>query len=187
MTSAGPLRRDDVRVVARLSREPLDPSQAIRDVQDPVCGGIGLFTGVVRNHHQGDAVRSLEYEAWEREVEPALRQVADAVCGDHPGVRAVHLSHRVGHLQIGDLAVVVAASAPHRAEAIAATRDLIDRLKETVPVWKKEHLVDGTSRWVRCDHAETGALADGAPQDVPARPIGHGSAPDDLGTVGPSL
>lgn len=142
--------RSDPRVTVRLSTEPLDLTAAHAAVADPTSGGIGFFAGVVRNHHDGDAVTSLEYEAWEQRAEPALHDVAARVLTDCPGVRAVYLAHRLGHLEVGDVSVVVAASAPHRDEALAAARLLIDELKHTVPIWKHEHLADGTSRWPEC-------------------------------------
>lgn len=139
--------RDATRVSVHLTEDPLDVTRAVADVTDPSCGGIGVFLGVVRDHHEGAAVGSLEYEAWEEQARPALEAVAEGVLDRFGGVRAVHLSHRLGHLEIGEVSVIVAASAPHRAEAIAAAEALIDDLKRTVPIWKREQLVDGSSRW----------------------------------------
>lgn len=130
-----------------LTEEPLDVGAAYAAVAHPECGGVGLFAGVVRNHHEGDAVDGLVYEAWESRAEEALRDVARAVLEEYPDVRSVYAGHRLGPLSVGEVSVVVAASAPHRAEAIAATRSLIDRLKSTVPIWKQEELADGRSRW----------------------------------------
>lgn len=142
--------RGATRVTALLTTRPLDLAAAQADVADDTCGGIGLFAGVVRNHHEGDAVAHLEYEAWEEQAQPALEAVGHAVLEAHPSVRAVHLAHRLGRLEVGEVSVVVAASAPHRAEAIHAAHDAIDRLKASVPIWKHEHLADGTSRWPGC-------------------------------------
>lgn len=139
--------RGEPRIEIRLTDEPLDPRAAFESVNHPECGGVGLFLGVVRNHHMGEPVDHLEYEAWEEQAGPRLEAVAEEVLAEHAGVRAVHLEHRVGRLEIGEPSVVVAASAPHRHEAIAAATALIDRLKETVPIWKREHLPDGTVRW----------------------------------------
>lgn len=139
--------RGDAHVHIHLTHEPLDVAAAVADVADPQCGGIGVFLGAVRDHHEGAAVESLEYEAWEEEARPALHAVARRAVRRFEGVRAVHLSHRLGHLEIGEVSVIVAASAPHRAEAIAAAEALIDDLKATVPIWKQEHLADGSSRW----------------------------------------
>ncbi len=137
-------------VDVRLTTEPLSIDAAYAAVIDPTCGGIGLFCGVVRNHHDGDEVSHLEYEAWEEQVEPAMRAVAERVLAARPALRSVHISHRVGRLEIGDLSVIVAAAAPHRDEAIAAAQELIDDVKASVPIWKHEFLVDGTERWPGC-------------------------------------
>lgn len=139
--------RGDTRIHVHLTEEPLDVADAVAEVAHPQCGGIGVFLGAVRDHHEGAAVGSLEYEAWEEEARPALRAVAQRAVRRFEGVRAVHLSHRLGHLAVGEVSVIVAASAPHRAEAIAAAEALIDDLKRTVPIWKQEHLADGSSRW----------------------------------------
>lgn len=134
-----------------LTREPLDVARAQAAVTHPTCGGIGVFAGVVRDHHQGEAVAHLDYEAWEEEAVRAMRAVADTVLTDHPAVRAVHISHRVGRLEIGDVSVVCAASAPHRAQALAATQALIDRVKAGVPIWKRETRPDGSTTWIEGD------------------------------------
>lgn len=139
--------RAGVDVVVRLTAEPLDVAAAHTDVVHPEAGGVAIFTGVVRNHHEGDAVHHLEYEAWVEQAEAAMHEVVDEVVATHRGVRAVHVSHRVGRLEIGDVAVVCATSAPHRAEALAATTMLIDTVKQRVPVWKQETLTAGDVRW----------------------------------------
>lgn len=139
--------RADPRVTVVLNREPLDIAAATEAVSHPQCGGIGVFLGVVRDHHEGEAVDSLDYEAWEDRAVSEMRAVGEGVLERFPGVRAVHLAHRLGHLEIGEPSVIVAASAPHRAEALDACRALIDDLKASVPIWKYEHLGDGTTRW----------------------------------------
>jgi molybdopterin synthase catalytic subunit len=151
VTGAADPPRREVRVTTAITAEPLEPSAALAAVADSEAGGIGLFVGVVRDHHEGAAVSGLDYEAWEGRAEDELRRVADEVAATFPGVRAVHAVHRVGSLGIGDPSVVVAVSAPHRDEALEATRVLIDRLKDEVPIWKHEHLVDGSSRWPGTD------------------------------------
>lgn len=125
---------------------PLSTDEVLRAVEDPRAGGVVSFTGLVRDADGGRAVRELEYEAHPGAV-AALEQVAAAVATDLPvlGLAAVH---RTGLLRIGDLAVVVAASAPHRAEAFEAARRLIDDLKATVPVWKRQVFADGEEEWV---------------------------------------
>jgi molybdopterin synthase catalytic subunit len=142
--------RGEVRVVTQLTTAPLDVARAHDDVVHPEAGGIGVFTGVVRNHHDGAAVAHLDYEAWEEQAELALQGVAEDVAAAHPSVRAVHVAHRIGRLEIGDVSVVCAASAPHRDQALAAAGALIDEVKARVPIWKRETLVDGSVRWPAC-------------------------------------
>ncbi len=144
--------RDGVRVVTSITTEPIDVVGAHDDVAHPECGGIGVFTGLVRNHHDGAAVDHLEYEAWEDRAEVALREVAADVAAAHPSVRAVHVVHRIGRLEVGEVSIVCAASAPHRDQALAAAGDLIDEVKRRVPIWKRETTVDGDVRWPGCDH-----------------------------------
>lgn len=143
--------RGDVVVTALLTEDALDVAAAHRDVEHREAGGIGVFSGLVRNHHDGDPVDHLEYEAWEDRAAEALQQVARDVAAAHPAVRAVHVSHRVGRLEVGEISVLCAASAPHRGQALAAASDLIDEVKARVPIWKRETLTDGTVRWPGCD------------------------------------
>jgi molybdopterin synthase catalytic subunit len=143
----------------RVLETPLDATQAIAAVSAPDAGGIDLFLGVVRDHNDGRAVTRLEYHAYVSMAEKEMQRIADEIAAEIPGVRLSAL-HRIGSLSVGDLAVVCAASAPHRAEAFAACRALIDRIKHRVPVWKREHGPDGPY-WVgwedaRCGHGEAG-------------------------------
>jgi molybdopterin synthase catalytic subunit len=125
---------------------PLDVGDVVQRVAGPDAGGIVTFVGAVRDHSRGHDIRHLEYEAY---PDMALREM-DKICAAAserwPGAR-VAIAHRHGHLAIGDLAVVVVAAAPHRAEAFEACRFAIDTLKETVPIWKKEVATDG-EYWV---------------------------------------
>jgi molybdopterin synthase catalytic subunit len=125
---------------------PLSVDEVLAAVADPRAGGVVSFTGVVRDHDGGKPVRSLDYSAHPSAV-PALVAVMEAVAADLPalGLAAVH---RVGALAVGDVAVVVAASAAHRAEAFEAARRLIDDLKAQVPVWKHQVFADGSEEWV---------------------------------------
>ncbi len=132
---------------AELSEHPLSLELCVRDVAHSGAGGIATFLGVVRDHADGLAVSRLDYEAWTERAAPILRRVLETVAESHPGAWLA-AQHRVGSLAIGDTAVVVAASAPHRAEAFAACRAAIDLLKATVPIWKREWTPDGEARWV---------------------------------------
>ena len=115
-------------------------------VADPAAGGIALFAGAVRDSDHDRAVRGLYYSAHPSAV-AELRRVAEVIANKYPviGIAAVH---RVGDLAIGDLAVVLAVSCPHRSEAFDACRDLIDILKASVPIWKHQRFGDGTAEWV---------------------------------------
>lgn len=109
-------------------------------------GGIVTFVGAVRGESRGQRIRHLEYEAYPGMAEQAMQAICDEAAAKWPGVR-VAMAHRTGRLAVGDLAVVVSAAAPHRAEAFEACRFAIDALKERVPIWKKEVAVDG-AWWV---------------------------------------
>ena len=121
-----------------------------RAVEHPGAGGVCIFHGVVRDHADGQAVARLDYEAHESLAEKEMRRVLDSVAAEHPGVRIAAV-HRVGRLSVGDVAVCVAASAAHRDEAFAACRKAIDRIKETVPLWKKEWGPEGDAHWVNLE------------------------------------
>jgi molybdopterin synthase catalytic subunit len=124
--------------VFRISSEPLDVTECIRAVTHPGAGGIDVFIGAVRDHSNGADVTVLEYEAYASMAEKELTRIGSEVARAFPGVRASAL-HRIGRLEVGDVAVVCAASAPHRDEAFRACRMLIDELKARVPIWKREH------------------------------------------------
>jgi molybdopterin synthase catalytic subunit len=115
-------------------------------VADPAVGGIALFAGAVRDSDHDRDVTGLSYSAHPSAV-GELRRVADVIAEKFKvtGIAAVH---RIGDLAIGDLAVVVAVSSPHRAEALDACRELIDELKAAVPIWKHQRFTDGASEWV---------------------------------------
>lgn len=124
---------------------PLDVAEVCAALEDSAAGGLTLFVGRVRDHDRGAGVVGLDYSAHPTALE-RLREVCEKVAEDH-GVQVAAV-HRVGSLAIGDIAVVVAASAGHRGDAFAASRDLIDTLKATVPIWKHQRFVDGTEEWV---------------------------------------
>ena len=131
---------------ARLLDEPLSLDRTLAAVAGPDTGGVVTFTGLVRRESQGRAVDRLEYEAFREMAEKVLGGLCDEIEREMPGVR-VAVEHRVGALVVGDAAVVIAAAAPHRAEAFSACRAMIDRLKERAPIWKKEIGPDG-AEWV---------------------------------------
>jgi molybdopterin synthase catalytic subunit len=132
--------------MAEFRTEPLSVDEVRLAVADPAAGAIALFVGTVRDHDHGRAVSALSYSAHPSGADQ-LRAVAEKVAGRF-SVRALAVVHRVGDLDVGDLAVVVAAAADHRDEAFAACRALIEDLKATVPVWKQQSFPDGESEWV---------------------------------------
>lgn len=134
-----------VRLLA-LRDTPIDVAEVLAAVADPGAGGVVSFTGLVRDHDGGRGVTELEYVAHPDAAE-ALRRVAEQVAVDLP-VHALAAVHRTGLLAVGDVAVVVAASAAHRGQAFEAARRLIDDLKDQVPVWKRQVFADGGQEWV---------------------------------------
>ena len=129
---------------------PLSVDAALDAVRGPDAGGIVVFLGTVRDASRGKRVRHLEYEAYTEMAEAKMREIAARLEREHAPLRlAMH--HRIGDLAIGDIAVVVAAAAPHRDAAFAAARAAIDELKSVVPIWKKEHTDDGAV-WIE-EHA----------------------------------
>jgi molybdopterin synthase catalytic subunit len=135
-----------VKVTVLLTPEPLSLDAAFRAVLRPDCGGTALFVGTTRSPNQGRQVDELQYEAYEEVARPELERVGRDAAGRH-GLGAVYLAHRVGVVPAAEPSVIVAASAPHRAEAFAGCRELIDELKQTAPIWKKERW-EGGGRWV---------------------------------------
>ena len=132
------------------SAAPLEPERYRAELADASCGGYASFEGWVRDHNEGRRVHRLEYEAFESlAIREGERIVAEAI--ERYGVARAACVHRVGALEIGDLAVWVGVSAPHRGEAFAACRYIIDEVKHRVPIWKKEHYTDGDSGWVNCE------------------------------------
>ena len=122
---------------------PLAPDRAAAAVDHPGAGGIAIFSGVVRNETAGRAVKFLEYEAHAPMAEAKMREIGQTIRARWSGVKRVAMLHRLGRLEIGESSVLIAVSAAHRAEAFAACQYAIDTLKQTVPVWKKEHFGDG--------------------------------------------
>lgn len=130
----------------RLSASALELDEVVRAVQGPDRGGLVTFTGQVRAETRGRAVRSLTYEAYPSMAERAMAAIGQEIEERWPGSRAA-IVHRVGSLQPGETAVVIAVSAPHRAAAFEGCRHAIERLKADVPIWKKERFADG-EEWV---------------------------------------
>ncbi|MCU1353277.1 MAG: molybdopterin synthase large subunit MoaE [Acidimicrobiales bacterium] len=135
-----------------LSAGPLPLASAQEWAVVERCGAVVAFTGTARDHAEGrPGVTLLEYEAYDEQVEPILRRIADEARQRFTDLGRIALLHRVGPLQVTDAAVVVIVSAPHRDEAFAAARWCIDEVKATAPIWKREHWSGGVD-WGRCDH-----------------------------------
>lgn len=134
-----------VRLVA-IRDEALEVNEVIDALDDVASGGLTLFVGRVRDHDGGQGVTSLDYSAHPSAL-ARLREVCDRIAGDHE-VHGLAAVHRVGHLEIGDVAVIVATTASHRDAAFAASRALIDTLKSEVPIWKHQRFADGDEEWV---------------------------------------
>jgi molybdopterin converting factor subunit 1 len=140
-----------VGVLFELTRDPLDARRLEAAVSHAGAGAICTFTGIVRDNSRGRSVTHLDYEAYAEMATAQMRKIADEIAEQWPEAR-VAMAHRTGKLEIGEASVVVSVSGPHRAEAIAACKLGIDRLKESVPIWKKEHAADGTY-WIEGDEA----------------------------------
>ena len=153
------------------SSRNLDALALRRSLEDPACGGYAAFEGWVRNLNEGREVRRLEYEAFEslavREGERIIEEARSQF-----GVTNARCVHRIGDLPLGEIAVWVGVSAPHRDEAFRACRYIIDEVKHRVPIWKKEHYVDGDSGWVNCERCAA---------DATTATLGHASHPHQHG------
>lgn len=139
--------QDDSRVVIAEVRDvPLSLDEMVAAVQRARAGAIATFIGIVRDHDEGQQVRTLDYSAHPSATR-VMREIADELAA-RDDVLAIAAVHRVGHLQVGDLAVVVAVSAAHRGCAIEVCHELIDTIKVRVPIWKQQTFADGSGEWV---------------------------------------
>jgi molybdopterin synthase catalytic subunit len=141
-----PAPAEEPAVDVALTRTALDLPALIARVGDPRAGAVLLFCGTVRAHSRGRDVEFLEYEAYERMALDEMRRIADEAARRWPVLRLA-AAHRLGHLEIGEVSIAIAVSAPHRADAFAAARYVIDTLKQAVPIWKKEVWADG-EEWI---------------------------------------
>jgi molybdopterin synthase catalytic subunit len=135
-------------MIVSVTDVPLDLAAHERAVAHPSAGAVVSFAGVVRDHDRGRTVTLLEYEAHPG-AEAVLKEVAELIAAD-PEVHRVAVSHRVGVLNIGDVALAAAVATAHRAAAFAACARLVDEVKARLPVWKRQVFADGTDEWVNC-------------------------------------
>lgn len=126
--------------------EPIDYTALTEQVRSHDCGAVVLFMGTVREMTQGKQTVALDYEAYPEMAYKTLQQLIDEARAQW-NVHSIGIEHRVGHLTLGEISVAIAVSSAHRKEAFEAGRFLIDRLKEIVPIWKKENWADGTTEW----------------------------------------
>ena len=132
----------------RVTTEPLDVQQVHSFVKSPADGAVVTFDGIVRNNFDGREVRYLEYEAYAAMAEKKMADIAAEV-QDKFAVGDVAMVHRIGRLEIGESSILIAVAAPHRQPAFEACAYAMDRVKQEVPVWKKEFFADGESHWVQ--------------------------------------
>jgi molybdopterin synthase catalytic subunit len=138
-----------------VTRDPIDAAALMHRVRSDADGAVLLFAGVVRDHHEGRAVEALAYEAYEEMAVEKIESICEEVAA-HFEVGELAVAHRVGDLAVGETSVVIAVAAPHRDAAYDASREIIERVKTEVPIWKRERYSDGGAVW-----------RDGAVPDVP--------------------
>ena len=130
----------------QLTDQPIDPSSVVDEVADPQAGAVATFLGATRVESRGRTVHYLDYEAYGGMAEKVMAELAEELKAKHD-LCAVAITHRTGRVEIGEISVAIAVSAPHRAAALAACAEAIDTLKETVPLWKKE-VYEGGEEWI---------------------------------------
>ena len=134
-----------------VSETPIDVVAAKKSVADHSCGALVIFEGWIRDHNEGQEVERLEYEVYRPVAEKEGARIIDEAL-ERFGVSHAVCIHREGLLELGEIAVIVCVSSPHRGEAFDACRYIIDQTKTRLPIWKKEHYVSGVSEWVNCEH-----------------------------------
>lgn len=150
----------------QLSAAPIEGAHLKSSLVETRAGACVVFEGWVRDHNEGQPVQSLEYEAYPELAEKEGARILEEARAKFSIVSARGI-HRVGHLQLGDMAVWVGVTAEHRDAAFSACRFIIDELKARVPIWKKEHYVNGASQWINC--ATRGEYAEGSTPDGKGR------------------
>ncbi len=149
-------------VHAEIVRDPIDPPTVLSRVGSDADGAAVLFLGIVRDHADGRSVTGMRYDAYEEMAGEVVRAIADDA-STRFGTDRIVVLHRIGELSVGEVSVAIAVSSPHRAEAYEASRYVIEEIKRRLPVWKKEHYVEGDDAWV------TGAVPpiEATPGDAP--------------------
>ena len=140
-------------VKMHITRAVINPAAFLSSKPAEDCGASAYFLGWVRNHHEGRSVIRLNYECYEALADKEIDRIARDLKEKYH-CRAIQVLHRVGMIEVGEIAVAIHASSPHRDEAFRACREVIERIKQTVPIWKQEFYEDGTSNWVLCGHSQ---------------------------------
>lgn len=138
---------NDEDFIIELTEQTLTVDATVARLADPGCGAFVTFIGTVRNEHHGRAVERLDYTAYAPMAELEMRKIAHELASRWP-IRQLAILHRLGRLEIGEASIVIVLALPHRKESFEALQFAIDRFKETVPIWKKEHFTDGDVQWV---------------------------------------
>lgn len=136
-----------------ITEASIAPSVLRAQLTTPNCGGYCSFEGWVRNHHQGKPVTSLEYSCYQELALKEGNRIAKSAI-ERFDIQDIRCQHRIGHLQIGEIAVYIGVSSAHRDAAFLACRYLIDEIKKSVPIWKKEYYADNTTAWPKCQGCE---------------------------------
>ena len=143
-----------------VSKSAIDVSAIKKSVADDSCGALVVFEGWIRDHNEGQQVKRLEYEVYRPLAEKEGARIIDEAV-QRFGVSHALCIHREGLLELGEVAVLVCVSSPHRGEAFDACRYIIDQTKVRLPIWKKEHYASGASEWVNCEHCAAAGHAHG--------------------------
>ena len=143
-----------------VSNTPIDVAAAKQTVADKSCGALVVFEGWIRDHNEGQEVERLEYEVYRPVAEKEGARIIDEAL-EKFGVSHAVCIHREGLLELGEIAVIVCVSSPHRGEAFDACRYIIDQTKTRLPIWKKEHYVSGVSEWVNCEYCASAGHSHG--------------------------
>ena len=144
-----------------VTHEPLDPEAVTRKVVKDTNGAVVTFLGTTRDNFEGKRVITLEYEAFEEMAVKKLEEIRQGLMAEFQ-IEDIAIAHRIGRVDIGQISLIVAVASPHRKEAFLACHEAVDRLKATVPIWKKEIYEDG-SRWVACEDHDFDAPEAAAP------------------------
>ena len=143
-----------------VSQSPINVDAVKKAVTDTRCGALVVFEGWIRDHNEGQDVERLEYEVYRPVAEKEGAKIIDEAIARF-GVSHALCVHREGLLELGEIAVIVCVSSPHRGEAFDACRYIIDQTKTRLPIWKKEHYLTGISEWVNCEHCATAGHSHG--------------------------